>query len=504
MRIALLITLVLGYYCGSSQGFSKTATEDLYLYKGTVLYKDGNGFIANVQKNFDSISVLPKYGVTFLRVVKAKQNKSEQTITVNSGLQAKTTETIIRHVSHFQIDTITYGKTKEYTKQGQSLQGSNLAYFLERDDSLSVGEKFYFNMYGVVMSNYLVEQFGMPVLTIERDFHFWGEVTDGEDEDEEDISIVETGDINFPYEVKVPETFKNKVYHKTSTYLERPIADNYKTGNSQFFALINEQTKDTSFILGSMHVTESAFWNKKINQPELFQRLSSCRALYIEFFKQEEIIKEPTAVKTPYQQGKTLENYLTPEQRAFLRYQYDARLKKNGIVYDELVAQHPERIYNGLFLNAFLAERHVMLELALAHSMRKHLIKKGDIDFEFAALDNGKEAIEVHNSITNYYTPEMLINKLKTMETYIKSVWRAYEDGDIEKNWKLLNSEFGQSFYDTVIAKRNNNWTPRIIKAMQKQRCFFVVGAAHLGGPQGILDLLREKGYSILPLKWLN
>ena len=119
-------------------------------------------------------------------------------------------------------------------------------------------------------------------------------------------------------------------------------------------------------------------------------------------------------------------------------------------------------------------------------------------------MDNEKEAIEVRNSIANYYTPEMLINKLKTMETYTKSVWMAYEDGDIEKNWKLLNSEFGQSFYDTVIAKRNNNWLPRMTMAMQKQRSFFVVGAAHLGGPQGILHLLKEKGYTILPLKWLN
>ena len=508
MRITLLISLVLGYYCGLSQGFSKSGTEDLYLYKGTVLFKDGNGFIANVQKNFDSISVLPKYGEIFLRVIREKENKSAQSIIFNSGLQAKTTETIIRNVSHFQIDTITYGKTKEYTKQGQNLQGNNLAYFLEQDNSLGVGEKFYFNCYAVVMSNHLVEEFGMPVLTIERNFNFSGIEGSQEGDDEEDISVVETGNPNFPYELNVPEALKNKVYHKTSSYEGRQIADYYKKGNSQFFAIIYEQTGDTSFMLGSMHSTELAFWNKKINQPELFQRLSSCGALYFEFVRQEmqqdEIIKEPTAVKAPYPHGKTLENYLTPEQKVFLRKQYDTWLKKNGIVYDYLVGLHPELVYKRLFQNVFFAERDVILELVLAHAIGKHLIKKGDIDFEFASLDNEKEIIEVENFSANYYTPEMLINKLKTMETYMKSIWLSYEDGDIEKNWKLIKSEFGQSFYDTLIAKRNNNWTPRIIKAMQKQRCFFVVGAAHLGGPQGLLNLLKEKGCRVLPLKWLN
>lgn len=75
MRLFLLITLVLGYVSGFSQAFSKSGTDDLYLYKGTVLYKDGNGFIANVQKNFDSISVLLKYGEMFLRIIRQKENK---------------------------------------------------------------------------------------------------------------------------------------------------------------------------------------------------------------------------------------------------------------------------------------------------------------------------------------------------------------------------------------------------------------------------------------------
>jgi uncharacterized protein YbaP (TraB family) len=505
MRLFLLIAFVLGYVSGFSQGFSKTGTDDLYLYKGTVLYKDGNGFIANVQKNFNEISIMDKYGELFLRVVRKKE--SVKSLPDLAGMQTKTIETITRQVCQFQIDTNAYGKVKNYTINDRELNGTNLVYLIDQNDSLHTGEVFYFNQYGITTGSYEAEKYKMPILTVIKSFNFCDGAMNEEIKEEEEISIVETGDINFPYEVKVPEALKNKVYRKTSSYEGRPIADNYKTGNSQFFAIINEQTKDTSFILGSMHGTEAAFWNKKINQPELFQRLSSCRALYIEFFRQEiqqdEIIKEPTAIKAPYPHGKTLENYLTPEQNTFLHQQYDTCLKKNGIVYDDMVRKHPDRIY-GLFLNTFLAERDVILELALGHSMGKHLTKKADIDFEFAALDNEKEAIEVQDIYKNYYTPEVLINKLKTMETYIKSIWLAYEDGDIEKCWKLLNSEFGQSFYNTVIAKRNENWLPRMMEGMKQEKCFFIVGAAHLGGPQGILNLLKEKGYTVLPLKWLN
>src|SRR5688572_3889296 len=347
------------------------------------------------------------------------------------------------------------------------------------------------------MSNYQVEEFGMPVLTIERDFNFWGEVTDGEDEDEEDISIVETGDPNFPYEVKVPETLKNKGYHKTSSYLERPIADNYKTGNSQFFALINEQTKDTSFVLGSMHDTEAAFWNKKINQPELFQRLVACGELYFEDITDPVLIIEDSASTTSLSassQNKTLEYYLTASQKVFFRRQYNILLKKNAVAYDDLIKLPPKLIYNK-FGNAFFAEKDVLLEIILARALQTYLIKKGIIDFEFKGLDTEEEANVWRNFLINYYTPERLINKLENIDTYIKSMWQNYENGDIEKLLKSVRSHKGQSFYDTLVVQRNSNWLPRMIKAMQGQRCFFVVGAAHLGGPHGILNLLKEKGY---------
>lgn len=180
MRLFLLITLALGYVSGFSQGFSKSGTDDLYLYKATVLYKDGNGFIADVQKNFDSISVLPVDGVIFLRVVRQYKNKSAHVGTFNSGHQGPITDTILRSVSRFQIDTISYNHTRLYTKQGQNLKGNNLVYFFEQDDSLTVGQIFYFNSYGILKGHAFAEEYGMPVLQIFRDFLFG----DGKLEDE--------------------------------------------------------------------------------------------------------------------------------------------------------------------------------------------------------------------------------------------------------------------------------------------------------------------------------
>lgn len=49
-----------------------------------------------------------------------------------------------------------------------------------------------------------------------------------------------------------------------------------------------------------------------------------------------------------------------------------------------------------------------------------------------------------------------------------------------------------------MIEARNRNWIPKIERALHSGHVYFVVaGAAHVGGPNGVLALLRARGYQI-------
>jgi len=52
-----------------------------------------------------------------------------------------------------------------------------------------------------------------------------------------------------------------------------------------------------------------------------------------------------------------------------------------------------------------------------------------------------------------------------------------------------------------LLVKRNNNWVEKMPKIMKEKSTFFAVGAAHLLGDIGILDLLRAEGYIVTPIK---
>jgi uncharacterized protein YbaP (TraB family) len=75
--------------------------------------------------------------------------------------------------------------------------------------------------------------------------------------------------------------------------------------------------------------------------------------------------------------------------------------------------------------------------------------------------------------------------------------WRR---GDVD----ALASREAQVFHDLpsyrerLINERNRNWLPKIEDYLtHRDKYFVVVGAAHLGGAQGVLALLRSRGYKL-------
>jgi uncharacterized protein YbaP (TraB family) len=64
----------------------------------------------------------------------------------------------------------------------------------------------------------------------------------------------------------------------------------------------------------------------------------------------------------------------------------------------------------------------------------------------------------------------------------------------------MNNADLSPEFYSNFIIKRNQKWIPIISKLIQKKSSFIAVGAAHLPGKEGVLNLLQEAGYKITPI----
>ena len=66
----------------------------------------------------------------------------------------------------------------------------------------------------------------------------------------------------------------------------------------------------------------------------------------------------------------------------------------------------------------------------------------------------------------------------------------------------LLSKEKFPTGYHAMFTDRNNNWIPKIENYLAGDNITFViVGLAHLHGPDGLLELLKNKGYGIKQIK---
>jgi uncharacterized protein YbaP (TraB family) len=88
------------------------------------------------------------------------------------------------------------------------------------------------------------------------------------------------------------------------------------------------------------------------------------------------------------------------------------------------------------------------------------------------------------------------------MMTNPKKVEDAYRKGDLDLLDSLENlTVFSDAFQEKFLYRRNEIQANSIDSIVKKMSLFVGVGAAHLPGRRGVIELLRQKGYTLRPVR---
>jgi len=78
----------------------------------------------------------------------------------------------------------------------------------------------------------------------------------------------------------------------------------------------------------------------------------------------------------------------------------------------------------------------------------------------------------------------------------------VYKKQDLNKMQELTADEEGMGeFLDLLLYNRNANWAKKMPAIMRDAPALFAVGAGHLGGEKGVINLLRKSGFAVRPMK---
>jgi uncharacterized protein len=135
----------------------------------------------------------------------------------------------------------------------------------------------------------------------------------------------------------------------------------------------------------------------------------------------------------------------------------------------------------------------------------KHFYDRAQVDGKAV---QGLETTEFQISLFDSMTPEQqdrfLAETLKDLDKETASVgklasaWKAGDVAGVER-YVLQDMQNDPQVYERLLVGRNRTWLPKIEALFSRPRpTFVVVGAAHLIGPNGLVAMLKAKGYQLV------
>jgi uncharacterized protein YbaP (TraB family) len=120
-------------------------------------------------------------------------------------------------------------------------------------------------------------------------------------------------------------------------------------------------------------------------------------------------------------------------------------------------------------------------------------------------LETVEYQMSIFDSIPYRAQADMLVASISSEaeeEGVMDTLIYYYKQQNLNKLDALLNSDSTTNRYRKVLLdNRNRNWIPVMQKSMSEKSMFFAVGAGHLAGPFGVINLLKDQGYKLSPIR---
>jgi len=127
---------------------------------------------------------------------------------------------------------------------------------------------------------------------------------------------------------------------------------------------------------------------------------------------------------------------------------------------------------------------------------------------EVIGLETVKEQMDAIDQFPQEEMADMVLDYIENFDdtkSDFRSMIAAYNQQDPDALLAEMNEQMEESgserFNEIMLVKRNHTWIGRIEKIAGEKSSFFAVGAGHLGGPDGVITLLRKAGYTVTPIK---
>ncbi len=291
------------------------------------------------------------------------------------------------------------------------------------------------------------------------------------------------------------------------------VATTFVSANAQLlYRITSDSQQKPSYIIGTFHLEDGSYLDKI---PGANAALDEVDQVYgeidIKSMTNPDTIAATQAM-IMLSGDKTIKDVLTAEQYEKLDKYVESIVGtglSNPALFQQMGKMNPATLEINLSIMSFLKKMpgkfnpNNLLDL----SIQQTAIQKGK-------KTNGLETMDFQTRLL-YARPmnEMVDQLMCTIDNndfYDKQnlqLLDAYHEHDVEKLLEITyqtmgnKCDFTEDYINNLIFNRNSDWARKIPSIIKDTPTLFVVGAGHLGGEKGVVNLLRKTGFKVEGVK---
>ena len=273
----------------------------------------------------------------------------------------------------------------------------------------------------------------------------------------------------------------------------KPSAKKNDNNNTLLWQVNGKDLKNPSYIFGTFHLMCKD--DIKFSE-QLKKALTASDEIYMEMDMDDPTVMLSGLLYMNMKNGKKLKDLYT-----------EAEYKKVESYFKDSLKM-PMMMFQGVkpyFLVAMLYPK--MMNCKTASGIEQELLTIAkENKKEIKGLETMQFQAAVFDSIPYEWQAKELLKNIDSFSVYKKefdTMMLEYKNQQLSAMEKLLGkSEFGsdKKYEEILLTNRNKNWVAQLKNIMNKQSVFVAVGAGHLVGEKGLLNLLKKEGYTVEPL----
>jgi len=250
---------------------------------------------------------------------------------------------------------------------------------------------------------------------------------------------------------------------------------------------------DTSYLYGTMHIQDERVFQFQEGVEKAFDRsVIFAMELNMDSVNTLELMSE-LIMESPHR----LDSLLSEKEYEIVNQYFKDSLGIGLLIFNKMQPIYTSQMVSLKKMNKDSAEA---LDIYLFNKAKEQ--NKIVVGLEFM-----EEQINAFKSIPYDIQAKELFNAVEDAingeDQQIDGLIDYYVKGDLDRLLALtLESEFSDNEINTIFQKvflvnRNHKMADRSEKYIKKGSTFIAIGAAHLPGPEGVIENLRKKGYTV-------